>query len=565
MYDPKYLAQIRDALAAWRERHEAEFNRERKPRFTTENDTSLNRVYTPLDLAEKGFDYLKDLGFPGEYPFERGISATMSRSQPIAISQYSGYGSPEESNRLWKDMIDAGATNISIAYDLPAQLGLDPDDPRAEGEVGRIGCSLSSQRDWETAFDGIDLNRLVVSQVYNAPAVFGIANHLLLAGKQGIPLEQVRGACQNDILKEYFARGNYIFPPAESIRLVGDTLAYCAGRAPGYTPLQVCSTHLLDMGASPVHEMALALADAITYLQEAVERGIDVDFIAPRIMFVTQIRHIDFFEHIAKHRAARRIYARIMKERFKARKPESQMMRFRTTTGATSFTKEEYLNNIARGAIGGLAAVMVGVQSLYMTGYDEHFGIPTREAILTSTQVSRIAAYETGCGDVIDPLAGSYFLETLTAELEEKISGELDAIDRRGGAVRCIQDGYFHRLISQDAYNWQKKFESGQIGRVGVNIFRSGAADDRPMRIYRANPAEEERRRNTIIDLRRKRDAARVRRALDEIKIMASLKATRENNLMPAVLEAAAADATVGEVCAALREIWGEHRECSVF
>ncbi len=561
VHNKKYLDELREAFTEWEKKHQSDFGKERKSKFTTENRTPLKRVYTPLDLMEKGIEYLKDIGFPGDYPYTRGTTATMGRSQPMIVSQYSGYGTPEESNKLWKAMMAVGVSSITLAYDLPAQVGLDPDNPKAEGEVGRTGCSISSQRDWEIAWDGIDLIKVMVNQVYNAPAIFGIANHLILAEKQEIPLSEVRGACQNDILKEYYARGNYIFPPAQSMRLVGDTLSYCAQHAPKYIPLQVCSTHLLDMGAIPIHEIAFALADCFAYIQETIERGIGVDVIAPHIMFVTQVRHIDFFEHIAKHRAARKIYAKVMKELFKAKKPESQMMRFRTTTGATSFTKEEYLNNIARGAIGALAAAMVGVQSFYMTCYDEQFGIPTQEAIITSLQTSRVAAYETGCSDVIDPLAGSYYVEALTSELEEKIWKELETIDRRGGAIKCIEDGYFHRMIIQDAYEWQRRFESGELIRVGVNTFKTGMAEDRPVRIHRSDPKEENKRRAALAELRKKRDNAKVKKALDEVKALARCKPTAQNNLVPSIIDAARHYATVGEVCDALREAWGQYRE----
>ena len=565
MYNKKYLDELREAFEEWERKHQDEFGKERKSEFTTEGGTPVKRVYTPLDLAEKGFDYLKDLGFPGDYPFERGISATMGRSQPMIVSQYAGFGTPEESNKLWKAMVDAGTPSILMAYDLPSQLGLDPDHPKAEGEVGRIGCSLSSQRDWEIAWDGIDLSKLMVNEVYNAPAIFAIANHLILAEKQGIPSSEVQGAIQNDTLKEYYARGNYIFPPAESMRLVGDTLSYCAQHAPKYIPLQVCSTHLLETGAIPVREMAFALADGFAYIQAAIDRGINVDLIAPGIMFITQIRHIDFFEHIAKHRAARRIYAKVMKERFKAKKPESQMMRLYTPIGGTNFTKEEYLNNIGRGAIGALGAVLTGCQFFFMAGYDEHFGIPTREAILNATQTARVATYETGCSDVVDPLAGSYYVEHLTFELEEGIWHELEEVDKRGGAVKCIENGYFRHVMARDAYEWQKKLESGELIRVGVNAYKTGAAEDRPTRIFRTNPEEEKKRRASIAELRKKRDSTRVKKALDEIKAVARLEPTAENNLLPAVLEAARRYATVGEVCDALREVWGEYQEPPVF
>jgi len=561
MYEKKYLEELKEALREWEMRHSDEFKNERKSIFVSEGGTSIKRLYTPIDLAEDGFDYLKHLGFPGDYPFVRGITATMGRSKPMVIAQYSGYGSPEESNKLWKRMIAAGATSFTIAYDLPSQLGLDPDDPKAEGEVGRVGCSISSLRDWEIALDGIDLNKVEVNQVYNAPAIFGIANHFILAEKQGIPFSKVRGACQNDILKEYYARGAYIFPPVQSLRLVGDILSYCAKNAPFYNPLQVCSVHQSEMGATPVHEMAFALATAFAYIQAAVDRGVEVDLIAPRIMFVTAIRPFDFFEQIAKHRSARRIYARAMKERFKAKKPESQIIRFRTATGGMSTCKEEYLNNIARGAIAALGAVFVGAQSFYMECYDEHFGIPTPEAIVTSMQASRIATYETGCSDVVDPLGGCYYLEHLTCELEEKIEEELKKIEKRGGAIKCIEDGYFHRIIIQDAFEWHKKFEDGEVIRIGVNAYRTKEGEDRPVRVYRSDPKEEEKRRMAIAQLRRTRENDRVKKILDEIKVIASSKDTVENNLFPVILEAARRYATVGEVCDALREVWGEYRE----
>jgi len=565
MYNKKYLDEMREAFEEWEKKHQDEFGKERKSEFISEGETPVKRVYTPLDLAEKGFDYLKDLGLPGDYPFTTGITATMGRSMPMIVSQYAGFGSPEESNKLWKAMVDAGTPSILMAYDLPSQVGLDPDHPKAEGEVGRIGCSLSSQRDWEVAWDGIDLSKLMVNEVYNAPAIFAIANHLILAEKQGIPSSEVRGAIQNDTLKEYYARGNYIFPPDQSMRLVGDTLSYCAQHAPKYIPLQVCSVHQSEMGANAVHEMAFALADGFAYIQAAVDRGIDVDLIAPGIMMITAFRCVDFFEQIAKHRATRKIWAKVMKERFKAKKPESQGLRFYAPSGGTNFTKEEYLNNIARGAIGALGAVLSGAQFFFMTGYDEQYGIPTREAILNATQTGRVATYETGCSDVVDPLAGSYYVEHLTSELEEKIWHELEEVDRRGGVIKCIEDGYFHRAIIQDGYKWLKRYESGEITRVGANAFKTGAAEDRPMRVFRTNPEEEQKRRASIAELRKKRDNTKVKKALDEIKAVARLEPTAENNLFPPVIEAARCYATVGEVCDALREVWGEYREPPVF
>jgi len=319
------------------------------------------------------------------------------------------------------------------------------------------------------------------------------------------------------------------------------------------------------MGASTVHEIAFALADGFAYIQAAVDGGIDVDLIAPGIMMITGLRCSDFFEQIAKHRATRKIYARVMKERFKAKKPQSIGLKFYAPTGGPGFTKEEYLNNIARGAIGALGSVLAGAQFFFMTGYDEQYGIPTQEAIINATQTARVATYETGCSDVVDPMAGSYFMETLTTELEEKIWEELERIDKRGGVVRCIEDGYFHRAIAQDAYTWQKRYESGELLKVGVNAFQTEAGMDRPMRIFRTNPEEENRRRESITELKKKRDNAVVKTALDEIKALAMLEPKVENNLVPPVIEAARCYATVGEVCDALREVWGEYREPPLF
>lgn len=563
-HSKKYLDELKEAFEVWEKNHQAEFSKERKSEFATEDGIPVKRTYTPIDLQEKGFEYTKDIGFPGEFPYTRGITSTMGRTMPMIVSQYAGFGSPEESNKLWKTMAAAGTPSILMAYDLPSQLGLDPDHPKAEGEVGRVGCSISSQKDWEIAWDGIDLRKLMVNEVYNAPAIFAVANHLILAEKQGIPSVEVRGAIQNDTLKEFYSRGNYIFSPTQSMRLVSDTLSYCAEHAPNYIALQVCSVHQSEMGANAVHEMAFALADGFAYLQAAVDRGIEVDLIAPGIMMITAFRTVDFFEQIAKHRATRKIWAKVMKERFKAKKPESLGLRFYAPAGGTNFTKEEYLNNIARGAIGSLGAVLSGAQFFFMTGYDEQYGIPTKEAILNATQTARVATYETGCSDVVDPMAGSYYMEHLTLDMEERIWKELEEIDKRGGVIKCIESGYLHRAIIQDGYKWLKKFETGDIIRIGVNNFKTNLVADRPLNVFRTNPGEEQRRRTAIAELRKKRDNVKVKKALDEIKAVARLEATAQNNLMLPVIEAAKCYATVGEVCDALREVWGEYREPAI-
>ncbi len=566
MYEKKYLDELREAFEAWQKEHRDEFARERKPEFVTESEILIKRLYTPLDLAEKGFDYLKDLGFPAHYPYTRGIAPAGYRGKLWNIVSYSGKPLPEESNQLWKAQIAAGASQVSVAYDLPCQLGMDPDHPKAEGEVGRVGLSAISQKDWETAFDGIDLRQINVYQVLNAPSIVGLANHIILAEKRGMTLAEIRGGQQNDILKEYMARGNYIFSPEHSMRLTGDVLSYVGEHMPNYQAISVGGVHLSERGANDIHEVALSLACGIAFLQAAVNRGIDVDKLAPSLMFLVAGDHNVFFEEIAKLRAQRRMWAKIVKERFKAKKPESLQCRFYAAEGGMGLHREQYLNNIGRITLAALASALSGCQIIGTANYDEQFGIPTTEAQVNSVLVQNVVAHEIGVDATIDPLAGSYFVESLTLETEERVWKVLEEIDKRGGIIPCIQSGYAQRLIAMDAYNWQKRFESGDLKRVGVNLLRSAAGEEaKPVRIYRANPAVEQNRREAAARLKKERDNIRVRNAIAEIGATARLAPTAQNNLVPAVIEAARAYATIGEICDALREVWGEYREPSIF
>lgn len=556
---------IRAAMQRWERENVSKLKSERKPEFLSESGIPVKTVYTPLDLAEKGVDYLKVLGFPGEYPYTRGITPTMYRGELWGISQYSGHPTPEDCNVLWKAQIATGGNVIYIAYDLPSQLGYDPDNPRAEGEVGRIGVSMTSQRDWEIAFDGIDISKVAVAQVYNAPGIIGVANLICLAQKQGVDLKDVRGFCQIDILKEYVARGNYIFPPAPSMRMVIDILSYCSQHMPNFQAAQVCALHQAEMGANAVHEVAFGLANAFTYFQHAVDRGLDIDAVAGTgINFLVTCDSQGFFEEIAKLRAMRRIYARAMKERFKAKKPGSMMIRIYGAHGGMSVHREQYLNNIAREAIAGMASSLAGCQQIDVRPYDEQYGIPTKEAIVNSIRVQHIIAYETGVTDVVDPLAGSYFVEWLTSEIEERVLKELETIDKQGGAIRCVENSYFKRVIAQDAYAWQKAFEANEVLRVGVNCLTS-EVEERPAKVYRADPRVEEKRIKAIRELRQNRDNEKVQKALGEVKAMASLEATSENNMMPCIIEAVSSYATAGEICDVLRGVWGEYVEPKLF
>jgi len=566
LFEKKALDELREAFEEWEKKCQDEFGKERKSEFLTESGITLKRVYTPLDLAERDFDYLKDLGLPGEYPYTRGNTSTMYRSQLWRPSAYSGHADPEESNKLWKAQIAAGQKMISIAHDLPCQLGLDPDNPKAEGEVGRVGVSLVTRKDWEIAFDGIDFNQVGVYQILNAPTIVGLANHIVLAEKRGMSPAEVIGIQQGDTLKEYMSRGNYIYPVAEAIRLVGDALAYVGNYMPHYQAITVCGVHQSEKGANNIHEAAFALADAFAYLQAAVDRGIDIDRIAPGVMFLPGSDHYVFWEEIAKLRAMRKIYAKVMRERFKAKKPESLQCRLYAAEGGTSLHKEQYLNNIGRITLAAFAAAISGCDLMDSRTYDEQFGIPTIEAGVNSIRCQNVVAYETGVGDTVDPLAGSYFIETLTLETEERIWKELEEIDRRGGIVQCLEIGYPQRVIAEDAYKWQKAFENDELKRVGVNIFRSAEGEeDKPMRIYRVNPALEAKRKAAVAEVKKKRDNAKVKKALDEVKTIARAEATAENNLIPPVIDAMRAYATLGEVCDALREVWGEYREPSIF
>lgn len=565
MDEQQNLDEIKQAVETWEKKHAPEFAAERKKEeeFVSESGLQIKRLYTPLDLAEKGFDYLRDAGLPGEYPYTRGISSTMYRGAIWGISQYSGYPTPQAANKLWREQISRGLNSVSVAFDLASQKGLDPDNPRAEGEVGRIGASISSLRDYEIAFDGIDLEKIHVGQVFNALGTIGLAAHIAVAKQQGVDLSKIKGYQQNDILKEFAARGGYIYPPEPSMRLAIDVITYACANLPLYHGIHVCTYHLSEKGANPVHEGAFALANMIAYLEAAIQRGINVDKIAPAIAFLGVFDHCNFFEHIAKNRAIRRLYARILRERFKAKDPRSMQFRGYLGNKGTSLYREQYLNNIARNGIASVCAALSGAQLQDMRAYDEQYGIPTSEAITTNVRIQQIVAYETGITDTIDPLAGSYFIESLTSEMEEKMWQEIEAIDKLGGAARAIEIGYEQRKIAQDAYKWQRDFEAGRIWRVGVNVFRS-EEEENPARVYRGDPNVEKERIAAVKELRAKRDNSKVRKALDELKASALQPATARNNLVPPVLEAVKSYATVGEIADVFREVWGEFREPSI-
>jgi len=564
MYKEQGIKELKEAIAEWTKKNEQKFKSERKE-FTTESGIPIKRVYTPLDLAERGFDYLKDLGLPGEYPYVRGNSPIGYRGKLWGITAYGGKGTPEESNGLWKAQVAAGADTISVAYDLPSQVGLDPEDAKAKGEVGRTGISMASQKDWEVAWDGIDFNKVGVYQVFNALAIYGLANHIALADSKGIGVGELRGMQQNDVLKEYMARGNYIFPPGPSMRLTSDILHYVGMNMPRYQAITVCGYHQSERGANNIHELALMMVNASAYLQAVIDRGVDVDKIAPGITFFPACDHGVFFEEIAKLRAMRRMWAKIMRERFKARKPESLQCRIYCAQGGTGLFREQYLNNIGRIGLASLAGALAGAELIDTRSYDEQFGIPTTEAQVNTIRVQNMVAYETGIDSTVDPLAGSYFVETLTSETEERAWKVIEEIDSQGGIVRCIESGYIQRMMAKDSYEWQLRYEKDEIPRVGVNIFQSAEGEaEKPVNVYRPNPAVEKQRIDAMVEMKKKRDNQKVRKSLDELTALAREAATANNNLMPAMIGAVKEYATVGEVGEALRKAWGQFREPAI-
>ena len=565
MFKQDKLEEIRRAKEKWEEKNKEEFKRELRKQFIADTGIVTNRLYTPLDLEEMGFDYMRDLGFPGGYPFTRGITPTMYRSKPWFTRALGGYSTPEESNELWRSHIAAGAKALFFHPDLPSQLGYDPDDPAAEGEVGRIGVSLSSLRDYEIGLNGIDVGKIPIHQVVNATSPINLAFHLAIAEQQGVGFDQLEGEIQNDILKEYMARGCYIYPPEHGLRISLDAMAYIAKNLPRYIPTTISCYHLKEKGANLVHEAAFGIANGIGYMEAAAKRGIHIDSIGSRLAFHTTQDHTFFFHEIAKLRAIRRIWARIVKERFGAKNVESCGVIFSSGTGGTNYMREQYLNNIARSAISDLAGALGGIQFQSLRGYDEQWGIPTQEAQITNLRVHQIVAHETGVTETVDPLAGSYFVEWLTSEFEERITKEIRKIDESGGIVKCIESGYVQKQMAIDAYEFQKRIESAELPRVGFNIYRSEDKPERPWRIYRAKPEVEQKRIADIREVRMNRDNGTVEKTLKWIEDVAREEASDDNNLVEPILEAVKAYATVGEICGVFRKIWGEYREPVAF
>jgi methylmalonyl-CoA mutase N-terminal domain/subunit len=521
-----------------------------KPRFATSSDIELPPYLTPSDAP---IDYDNDLGLPGEFPFTRGVQPTMYRGRLWTMRQYAGYASAAESNRRYRFLLDQGQTGLSVAFDLPTQIGYDADDPMAEGEVGKVGVSISSLHDMAALFDQIPLDKVSTSMTINAPAAILLAMYMAVGRRQGVDPKQLRGTIQNDILKEYVARGTYIFPPGPAMRLITDILKYCAIEVPHWNTISVSGYHIREAGSTAVQEVAFTLANGIAYVQAAIEAGLDVDEFADQISFFFNA-HNNFLEEIAKFRAARRLWARIMRDRFKAQRPQSMKLRFHTQTGGSTLTAQQPENNVVRVTLQALAAVLGGTQSLHTNSRDEALWLPTEESVQIALRTQQIIAHESGVADSIDPLAGSYLIEDLTDEIERRVVEYLDRIDQLGGALKAIELGYIQAEIADAAYAYQRAVERGEQIVVGVNQFQTQAETQLPR--LKVDPAIEFEQRSRLAELRKHRDNRRV----SELRSHLEAAAKSTENLLPHILACVEGEVTLGEICNTLRAVFGEYR-----
>jgi methylmalonyl-CoA mutase N-terminal domain/subunit len=529
---------------------------QRQPGFNLTSGIEIQPLYTEEDLAEVNLE--ESPGYPGEYPFGRGIQPTMYRGRLWTMRQYSGFASAEESNHRYRYLLEQGQTGLSIAFDLPTQLGYDSDHPLARGEVGKAGVPVATLRDMEVLFKDIPLDKVSTSMTINATAPVLLAMYLALAKKQGVAPSQLEGTIQNDILKEYIARGTYIFPPAPSLRLTTDIFEYCGKNMPRWNTISISGYHIREAGATAVQEIAFTLADGIAYVRAAVDRGLGVDEFAGRLSFFFDA-HNNLLEEVAKFRAARILWAKIMKERFGAREPRSCMLRFHTQTAGCSLTAQQPFNNMARVAIQALAAVLGGTQSLHTNSYDEAYATPSEEAVTAALRTQQILAYESGVAESVDPLGGSWLVETLTKNIEEEAQRYIDKIDALGGALAAIEKGFPQREIQESAYRYQREIEEGKRVIVGMNKFASPYP--RIKGLLRVNPGEAKKQVARLNRVRRERDATAVAAALKNLEEVAK----GSGNTMPAFIRCVEAYATVGEICDTLRRAFGVQREFLIF
>jgi methylmalonyl-CoA mutase N-terminal domain/subunit len=529
-------------------------HKERKENFTTGGGLPIRRLYGPDDI--ESVDYLKDIGFPGEYPFTRGVQPTMYRGRFWTMRQYAGFASAEESNERYRYLLSQGTTGLSVAFDLPTQIGYDSDDPMAQGECGKVGVAIDSLQDMEILFDQIPLDKVSTSMTINAPASVLLAMYICVGEKQGVPMDVLSGTIQNDILKEYIARGTYIFPPKPSMRLITDIFEFCSENVPKWNTISISGYHIREAGSTAAQEVAFTLADGIAYVEAAGKKGLDPNVFGERLSFFFNA-HNDFLEEVAKFRAARRMWARIMKDRFGVTNPKAQMLRFHTQTGGSTLTAQQPENNIVRVTIQALAAVLGGTQSLHTNSMDEALALPSEKSVGIALKTQQIIAYESGVTSTVDPLAGSYVVESLTNEIEKKAFEYIGQIDDMGGMLTAIEKGYVQKHIQDAAYDYQRSVEAKESIVVGVNKFQV-REDNREMNLLTVDASVGERQIAKLRKLKETRDNLAVKNALDDIRATA---ADDSRNLMPLIINAVRSYATEGEICGVLRNVFGEYTE----
>ena len=555
MFEPTQLQEVAEGKKAYEAAVEKALTKgpERKANFTTGGGIPLKRTYTPEDV--NGVDYAKDLGFPGVFPYTRGVQPTMYRGRFWTMRQYAGFATAEDSNKRYRYLLSQGTTGLSVAFDLPTQIGYDSDDPMAVGECGKVGVAIDSLADAEILFDGIPLDKVSTSMTINAPASILLSMYIAVAEKQGVPMNALAGTIQNDILKEYIARGTYIFPPKPSMRLITDIFDFCSRNIPKWNTISISGYHIREAGSTAIQEVAFTLADGIAYIEAAIKAGQDPNVFGKRLSFFFNA-HNDFLEEVAKFRAARKIWARIMKERFDVTNPSAQMLRFHTQTAGCTLTAQQAENNIVRVAIQTMAAVCGGTQSLHTNSLDEALALPTDKSVRIALRTQQIVAYESGITNVVDPLAGSYAIEALTKEIEEGALAYIKEIDDLGGMMTAIEKGYPQKHIQDAAYDYQKSIESGDRIIVGVNKFHIDE-DMTERKLLKVDASVGENQIRKLREMKEKRDNVRVKTTLDAVREGAKGDA----NLMPLILDAVHAYATEGEICGVLREVFGEYKE----
>ena len=561
MFDKKKLQEIEKKKKEWEKEKLNESlknNPERKKEFATSSQVKIKNVFTPLDLEEIGFDYLKDLGFPGDYPYTRGIEPNMYRSNLWTMSQYAGFGSAEDANRWYKYLLKQGQKGNSVAFDLPTQLGYDSDNPVALGEVGKVGVAVDTLADMEILFDGISIGQIKQSMTINATASIILAMYIAIAEKQGINKSDIEVFLQNDILKEYIGRGAYIFPVKPSLRLVTDVIEYCAKNMPKSSPQRICGYHIRESGANAVQEVGFALANAITYIKSAIARGLSVDDFAPGLLIFLS-GDSEFFEEVAKFRATRKMWAQLMKEKFGAKNPKSMQIRFFGYSSGSTLTAQQPLNNIIRVSFEALSMILGGGQMIFLSSYDEAKALPSEESIRIALRTQQIIANETGVADTVDPLAGSYYVEYLTKQIEKGAQEYIDRIEKMGGSVVAIEKGYIQEEISREAYKKQKEVEGKKRIIVGLNEYKT--EDKEKREIMRVNPEVQKMQIERLHKVKKERDNKKVEQLLKKVREVAK----SNENIVPTMIEAVKAYASIGEITGVLREVFGKYEGRNMF